>query len=138
MNVDKLIADHCGGICPVRIRKNTWEDIHVGNRFWSYGHDMLSQKQEEEGLPSGREHWHLITITHIRSGVVFYTQKDSPEEHFEKGSAMVGLLEPETYIHKLDPQYYRMESRSGLVDFKYDPNAGAPPNLQSPLEVRLD
>lgn len=120
MNIDKLIADHYGGILHVRIAKTRWEDIAVGKRFWSYTQMFMSQNELEGRLDP--EKWRLITITYIRSGVAFYRiEEQEQEEYFERGSAMVGLIEPETYIHDKDPQYYKMISRSGRVDFQYRP-----------------
>lgn len=120
MNIDKIIADHYGGMLHVRMNPTKWEDIAVGKRFWCYTKTFLSNNELNGSLDP--EMWRLMTITYIRSGVVFYRiEEQEQEEHFEQGSAMVSLIEPQTYVHNNDPQYYKMISRSGKVDFQYQP-----------------
>lgn len=75
--------------------KNYTEHIIVGKKFWAF----FDSEQKEFKLTN--ESWNLITITYIRSGVVFYTLDNNPsiEFHFELGSIMPKQLE----LYKLDP-----------------------------------
>jgi hypothetical protein len=75
--------------------KNYTEHIIVCKKFWAF----FGSEQKEFKLTN--KSWNLITITYIRSGVVFYTLDDNPSEefHFELRSIMSKQLE----LYELDP-----------------------------------
>ena len=65
---------------------------------------------------SGKNMVRLITITHIRSGICFYTIEDennSREHWFPIDSVFSIMLEPETYETNLNNKYYEFKPRLG-------------------------
>ena len=82
-------------ICEVFGKDHFAEHIVVGAKFWCYF------GSEDKQFRLTKRSWNVITITYIRSGVVFYTLDDNPsvEFHFELGSIMSQQLE----LYELDP-----------------------------------
>lgn len=70
---------------------NIYNYFKVGRKFWTGLARLDSDK------------WELITITHKRSGVVFYTSSDRQgEQYFTENSVFSHLLIPETiYLSEL-------------------------------------
>ena len=95
-------------------------------------HNITPQKYlPKEFLKEGGEFFYfdvefncvrLIKITHIRSGVCFYTIED--EEHlneywFPIDSFFSIMLESKKYITNMDSRYYNVISRLGMSEIEY-------------------
>ena len=105
-NTDQTIAALFGGIATITLPKTKPSDIVVGKKFWDFDHEQNK--------------WVLITITYVRSGVVFYTKgRSKKEDDFPLESLMTYRLEPEYFVSDYNPQYYNVVSRSGKTKITY-------------------
>lgn len=87
-------------------------DIKIGAIFWSRSCGTYMSDITHE----------LITITHIRGDVVFYTTNSNStkkEQYFEIGSLMSNKLGYEHYISDLDPKFYDMKYNEYDCKVKY-------------------
>lgn len=69
----------------------------------------------------------LITITHIRSGICFYTieeENNEKEYWFPIDSFFSIMLEPKTYITNLNTKYNEFKSRWGKSEVIYVEDCG--------------
>jgi hypothetical protein len=93
-------------------KKDASNHVFVGRKFWYYfastsNEFLLTQKNLLR-----------FTITHIRSGVYFYTLDDVPEVEFhcEQGSA-IGLL---MIVDELDPIKEMSNWNADLTKYRFD------------------
>lgn len=88
------------------------KDIRVGAKFY-YENDMMGMSCDIR----------LMTVTYIRSGIVFYTDdKDNSERSFPIGCFFASRLEPEVYsVGKGYPsKWYKFESFYGMTKIEYN------------------
>ena len=75
-------------------REHYAEHITVGSKYWGFFVEGTSIYKYTH------KHWNILTISYIRSGVVFFTVDDTGKEfHFEIGSFLSMKLE----VYILDP-----------------------------------
>lgn len=100
------------GWASIKIPFSKEEDITVGAKFY-YENDMMGMKCDIR----------LMTITYIRSGIVFYTDdKDDSERSFPIGCFFASRLEPEEYTPPAGypSKWYKFESFYGKTKILYN------------------
>ena len=113
--IDELTyATSCNknGWASIKIPFSKEEDITVGSKFY-YENDMMGMKCDIR----------LMTITYIRSGIVFYTDdKDDSERSFPIGCFFASRLEPEEYTPPAGypSKWYKFESFYGKTKILYN------------------
>ncbi len=100
------------GWSSIKIPFSKEEDIKVGAKFY-YENDMMAMKCDVR----------LMTVTYIRSGIVFYTDdKDDSERSFPIGCFFASRLEPEEYTTPkgYPSKWYKFESFYGKTKIVYN------------------